>query len=196
MLQSRSQKLLCGINIIAILYIAGIDLSLIKTCGGLLNPWLLINASCFCFFLPSLLIYSIYLLRTHWRPALSIFLLTLCLIIFHFYSQPGKLGFYLQKPWYEKTTQLIKIGKINPTYGLPFPYRLLTACNQNIHYGKQNKEYMFYFTEIDYLNFSGYLYSTDGSLPDNKFFYLQSHTTSDDFCDPINDQWFYCSYSD
>jgi hypothetical protein len=157
----------------------------------LLNPWLFIDGALFYIIIPVLLIYSFILIRTHWRLALSIFFLNAGFLVFTFNSHPGKWGYLLQKPWYEETTRLIETGKINSNR-LPFPNSLLAACNQVTH---QNK-YTFYFTEIDYLDFSGYLHSTDGSLPNDEFFSDPYPIDSKEICEPIDDMWFYCSHSD
>jgi hypothetical protein len=189
-------RILFGINIIAILYFASRNLNLLKTCGGLLNPWLLVDALS-CLVIPILLIYAFFLVQTQGKLGILIFIVNAIFLLLSFSSfKFGKLGFLIQRPWYVETTQLMETGQIRTLNRLPYPYRLLTACGQIIRQKESNVEYIFFFTEIDYLDFSGYLHSTNGSLPPEEFFSRPFLLDSRKLCTPIEKTWFICHYSD
>lgn len=196
MARTGSSRILFGINIFAILYFLTRNLYLLKTCGGLLNPWLFVNALS-CLTIPGLLIYAFFLIRTQGKLALLILAVNVIFLLLTFSSiNFSKVGFLIQKPWYEETAHLMETGRIRTLNRLHYPYRLLTACGQIMRHKEQNVEYIFFFTEMDYLDFSGYLYSTDGSLPSEEFFSRPFSIDSGRICAPIEEKWFSCHYSD
>lgn len=80
---------------------------------------------------------------------------------------------------------------------LPSSYKSLSACGGNIMLKESPQSTaMFFYSSVDWYAFSGYLYSSNGKLPD-KFFEGPSTSSSQEICaERIRPNWYYCQEND
>jgi len=172
----------------------GINLGLIKTCGGFLNVWYCIGATAILIILASL-IASLLLWNSRRNLASLIFIFNIGTFLAAF-ATPPEFDFQLLKPAYEESIKLVRSGQIETQEGiLPFPYQLLSACGGRF-ISSQTNEHIFFYEMHDWFSFSGYLYSADGSLPQTSFFGYTSTEKAENICSPIATHWFFCRYHD
>jgi hypothetical protein len=102
---------------------------------------------------------------------------------------------------YEQAALLVKNGAIQGEdnyslrdYGyLPAPYQHLSCEGRVLFSTDNNATRVLFYTMVDLASFAGYLYTSDGGLPNQHFFFL---TTPEQSCVQVRPNWYYCEYYD
>ena len=122
------------------------------------------------------------------------------------YSVPDNWRFTVLQGQYENAVQFIEPGQLatedshlsraNEGF-LPSNFRYLSACEGRVLTRTNiGSNYVFFYNMVDWLSFSGYLYSSDNSLPDDGFFYTTSKKEAGEICKTIAPKWYFCEFID